>query len=63
MKLKYKYLKCFSQEKSTQLSQIGYLFLYEQNGVYYHQNNEEITINFSNNKVLDDVKFSTTVNF
>lgn len=63
MKLKNKYLKCFSKEKSESLILLGYKFLYEQNGVYYHENNEEITIKFSNSDTLKDIKFSTTINF
>jgi hypothetical protein len=63
MKIKQKYIKCFSQEKSQKLNNVGYQFLYEQNGVYYHQNNENLTVKFSNTDILEDTKYSFTVNF
>lgn len=63
MIIKNKYIKAFSKEKSDQLLNVGYEFLYEQHGVYYHQNNSDITAKFSNSDLLQDIKFSTTVNF
>jgi hypothetical protein len=63
MILKNKYIKAFSKEKSYQLLSAGYIFLYEQNGVYYYQNNNDITEKFSCSDLLKDTKFSTTVNF
>jgi hypothetical protein len=56
--LEQKYLKCFSQEKSDQLQKTGYEFLYERNGVFYHKNNKNLSIKFSNTDVLTDTKFS-----
>ena len=63
MKLENKYLKCFSQEKSAQLQEAGFVFLYEKAGVYYHQNNEDLVIKFSNTNIniLDNTKFSSWI--
>lgn len=62
MQLKQKYLKCFNSDKAEQLRQVGYTYLYEKNGVYYFQNNENLTIKFSSNDVLNGVKQSMTIN-
>jgi len=61
MKLKNKYIKCYSSDKSAQLQKAGFLFLYEQNGVYYHQNNEDLVVKFSKNELLKDTKFSSWI--
>ena len=63
MELKQKYLKCFTLEKSEQLKILGYIYLYEQNGVYYHQNNESLFVKYGNTDVLKDTKYSLTINF
>lgn len=62
MKLKNRYIKCFSKVKSEQLQEIGYKFLYEANGVYYHENNEQV-IKFSDNNsnILKGTKYSSWI--
>jgi hypothetical protein len=62
MQLKQKYLKCFTNDKAEQLKQLGYTYLYDKNGVYYFQNNENLTIKFSDNDILNGVKQSMTIN-
>lgn len=64
-----KYVKCFSKEKADELVSAGYEMLYEQNGVWYFNNNEELSltsnfsksdsINFSENNIV----FSKSLNF
>lgn len=63
MKLESKYIKCFSNEKAESLKYVGYKFLYEQNGVYYFENNPQLTVKFSTSDLLNDTKPSLTVNF
>lgn len=61
MKLDKKYIKCFTQKKSTELNEVGFSFLFEKANVYYHLNNEQV-IKFSDNKdLLKDTKFSTYI--
>ena len=62
MILKNKYIKCFSQEQSEELKKLGYIFLHESNGVFWFENNEKISQNFSENRILDKVKFSQWIN-
>ena len=58
MNLEKKYIKCFTQKKSAELSEAGFLFLFEKGNVYYHLNNEQV-IKFSDNKnLLKDTKYS-----
>lgn len=51
-----KYIKCFSKEKADELVSIGYQFLYEQNEVWYFNNNEKLSlpINFSKSENFSD---------
>lgn len=60
--IKNKYIKCFTEEKSAELQEAGFLFLYEKAGVYYHQNNEELVVKFSKDELLKDIKFSKWIN-
>ncbi len=62
MEFKNKYIKCFSKEKSEELKRIGYIFLHESNGVFWFEENNKITLNFSNSDILKDVKFSSWIN-
>lgn len=61
MKLKQKYVHCFDLEKSETLNEAGYDFLYEKDGIYYHLNNEDITVKFSDDDILKDCKLSTWI--
>ena len=63
MQLKNKYMKCFSKDKSIELQNAGFVFLYESNGVYYFENNSNLCKQFSNNDLLKDTKTSMTINF
>ncbi len=47
MNINRKYIKCFNQKKSAELNNAGFSFLFEQNGVYYHQSNELLIAKFS----------------
>ena len=61
MKLNKRYIKAFSKSKSEELINVGYKFLFEANGVYYHENNEQI-IKFSDNKnLLNGTKYSSFI--
>ena len=61
MKLNKRYIKAFSKIKSEELIEIGYKFLYEANGVWYHENNEQV-IKFSDNKsLLNGTKYSSFI--
>jgi len=63
MNLQQKYIKCFSQKKSAELSEAGFCFLFEKGNVYYHENNEQV-IKFSDNKnLLKDTKYSLYIPF
>ncbi len=63
MKLDKKYIKCFNQKKSAELNEAGFSFLFEQAGVYYHENNQQST-KFSDNKsILKDTKYSSYIPF
>jgi len=57
-----KYIKCFSEEKCSNLIKSGFTFLYEQNSVFYLENNEKLNIKFSDNELFEDIKFSNTIN-
>ena len=69
MNLQQKYIKCFSQKKSAQLQEAGFSFLFEKANVYYHNNNELLTVKFSDNKdndnsnILKDTKYSSWIPF
>ena len=63
MQLKNKYIKCFSQDKSNELKNAGFVFLYERNGVYYFENNSNLCKQFSKNDLLKNTKTSMTINF
>jgi len=54
-------MKCFNQKKYEELLSCGYKFLYEQNGVYYFENNEHLTRKFSGEDVLEGTKTSTYI--
>ena len=63
MRLNKRYIKAFSKSKSEELQEVGYKFLFESNGVYYHENNEQI-IKFSDDKsILKDTKYSIYIPF
>ncbi len=63
MKLKNKYIKAFSEEKSEQLKNAGYKYLYEKNGVYYFEDCDQLNAKFSNNSdILKDTKTSMWIN-
>lgn len=61
MKIKQKYIRCFSQESSDSLKSKGYEFLHEKDGVYWFKNNESITVNFSDND-MKNIKYSIWIN-
>jgi len=61
MKLKEKYLKCFSSNIADFLKSNGYEFIHEKDGVYWFKNNELLIINFSND-IKQDIKFSKWIN-
>jgi hypothetical protein len=62
-----KYIRCFSKEKSDELVLKGFELLYEQNGVYYFNNNEELSlsVNFSKSDTFseNDVVYAKSLNF
>lgn len=58
-----KYIKCFSEEDLTKLQQLGFIYLFSQNGVHYFENSEKLNVKFSKNKLFEDVKFTNTLNF
>jgi hypothetical protein len=62
MKLNRKYIKAFSEEKAEQLKQAGYKHLFEKNGVYFFEENYDITVKFSNSNLLNDTKSSMWIN-
>lgn len=49
-----KYIKCFSKETADELKDIGYELLYEQNGTWFFENNEQLNhiSKFSKNDVM-----------
>ncbi len=63
MNLQQKYIKCFTQKKSAELSEAGFSFLFEKAGVYYHSNNEQIVKNFTddNYQILNNTKYSSYI--
>jgi hypothetical protein len=61
MKLKQRYFKVFSKKKSEVFIEIGYKFLYEANGVYWFEDDQNLTAKFSDNKILKDTKVSTWI--
>lgn len=61
MKLKQNYIKCFDSEKSKELEENGFEFLYEQNGVYYHKNNDSLIAKFNKTDILSHIKFSNYI--
>ena len=58
-----KIIKCFSEEKSQELEKHGFKKLYSQNGVFYFEFNEKLSVKFSDNELFKDTKVTTTVNF
>lgn len=60
MKLKNRYIKCFNKKKKEQLDDYGYKFLYEANGVYWFENNQNLTkFSAENNlNILNGCKYS-----
>lgn len=61
MKLKQKYIKCFTHEKSAELKLVGYKYLYESDGIFYFEDNQDLTIKFSNINILKDTKSSSWI--
>lgn len=65
MKLNKRYIKAFSKIKSEELIEIGYKFLYESNGVFYFEDNQNLTAKFSNNSDNDNflkgIKYSNYI--
>lgn len=57
-----KYIKAFSQEKANFLSEMGFSFLFEKQGVYWFENDEKL-IKFSESDLLKDTKMTNTINF
>jgi hypothetical protein len=62
MDLQNKYIKAFSQEIADCLKLKGFEFIQETNGVYWFKNNESKAINFSDNELSKNIKFSTWIN-
>lgn len=61
MKLNKRYIKAFSKNKSEELIEYGYKFLFEANGIYWFENNEQV-IKFSDNKnLLNGTKYSSFI--
>lgn len=61
MNIKNKYVKCFNQQKSAELQEAGFSFLFMKAGVWYHENNEQI-VNFSDDKsILKDTKYCSYI--
>lgn len=58
-----KFIKCFSEEKASQLEKYGFQKLYSQNGVFYFEFNDKLSAKFSENEIFNDTKITTTVNF
>lgn len=58
-----KYIKCFSKHDANILKDKGFIFLYFQNEVWYFENNHNLTVKFSEDKILHNCKFTNTVNF
>lgn len=62
-----KYIKCFSEIKASELIDIGFEFLYEQNGTWYFVDEPALSksVKFSNgNNFSDsDVVFTKCLNF
>lgn len=58
-----KFIKCFSIEECNELEKLGYTKLFDNNGVYMFSNDNKITTNFSDNEILNKVKFTNTLNF
>lgn len=57
-----RYIKCFTKEKSDELIEVGYKYLYESNGVFYFEDNQNITVKFSDNKnLLKGTKYSSFI--
>jgi len=63
MKINKKYIKCFNQKKSAELTEAGFSFLFEQAGVFYHINNEFLIAKFSddNSNILKGTKYSSWI--
>lgn len=59
-----KYIKCFSSDKVDYLKNIGFVFLYEQNGVYYFEDKDKLSkkINFSDYN-FNDCEVVNRLNF
>lgn len=61
MNINKKYIKCFTQQKSAELEQAGFSFLFEKAGVYYHECNEQIVKFCDNKDLLKDTKYSSYI--
>lgn len=65
MKLNKRYIKAFSKSKSEELQEVGYKFLYEANGVFYFEDNQNLTANFTHNNenynLLKGTKYSSYI--
>ena len=58
-----KYIKCFSNEEANKLKNTGFHFLYERDGIFYFENNQNLINNFEKENTIKNVKFSSTINF
>ena len=61
MKLDKKYIKCFTQEKSKQLQEAGYKYLYESGGIFYFEDNKDLSAKFSDIDILSNTKYSSWI--
>jgi hypothetical protein len=64
---KNKYIQCFSQEMADNLSNLGFEYLYETNGIWYFNDNDVLSksVKFSNgNNFSDsDIVYTKSLNF
>jgi hypothetical protein len=58
-----KYIKCFSNKDYNKLINKGFCFLYEKDGIFYFENNQELITKFSKDDLMNNIKFSQTINF
>jgi hypothetical protein len=57
-----KYIKCFTLEDKDKLINLGFNYMYEQNNVYYFENNIKVSTNFSTENNMD-VFLTNVLNF
>lgn len=58
-----KYIKCFSSEEKDILVERGFVFLFEQNDVFYFENKNNTTSNFSADDLVEKIRFTNSLNF